>query len=90
MRIWPKARLGALDPSREDGLQELGYMVEPYTVALGQIFYSFIFISTLNSRMSRNMSIWRHKLCNGKTGVGPTFSWSNEPGSITFIQKCVI
>ena len=25
------------------------------------------------------MCIWRHKLCNAKTGVGPTFTWSNEP-----------
>ena len=29
--------------------------------------------------MSMNMCIWRHKLCNAKTGVGPTFTWSNEP-----------
>ena len=28
--------------------------------------------------MSRNMCIWRHKLCNAKTGVSPTFTWSNE------------
>ena len=28
--------------------------------------------------MSMNMCIWRHKLCNAKTGVGPTFAWSNE------------
>ena len=34
--------------------------------------------STINSRMSRNMYILRHKLCNVKTGVGPTFTWSNE------------
>ena len=31
--------------------------------------------------MSKNMFIWRHKLCNSKTGVGPTFTWSNEPWS---------
>ena len=37
------------------------------------------FFSILNSRMSKNMCIWRHKLCNSKTGVGPTFTWSNEP-----------
>ena len=40
--------------------------------------YYFLF-SFLNSRMSKNMCIWRHKLCNSKTGVGPTFTWSNEP-----------
>ena len=40
--------------------------------------YFFLF-SILNSRMSRNMGIWRHKLCNSKTGVGPTFTWSTEP-----------
>ena len=40
--------------------------------------YFFLF-STLNSRMSKKMCIWRHKLCNSKTGVGPTFTWSNEP-----------
>ena len=28
------------------------------------------------------MCIWRHKLCNAKTGVGPTFTWSNEPLSM--------
>ena len=32
-----------------------------------------------NSKMSRNMCIWHHKLCNAKTDVGPTFTWSNEP-----------
>ena len=31
-----------------------------------------------NSRMSRNMCICRHKLCNAKMGVNPTFRWSNE------------
>ena len=40
--------------------------------------YLFLF-SSLNSRMSMNMCIWRHKLCNAKTGVGPTFTFSNEP-----------
>ena len=25
-----------------------------------------------------NKCIWRHKLCNAKTGFGPTFTWSNE------------
>ena len=40
--------------------------------------YFFLF-SILNSRMSKNMCIWRHKLCNSKTGVCPTFTWSNEP-----------
>ena len=29
--------------------------------------------------MSCDMCIGRHKLCNAKTGVGPTFTWSNEP-----------
>ena len=24
------------------------------------------------------MCIWHHKLCNAKTGVGPTFTWPNE------------
>ena len=28
--------------------------------------------------MSRNMCKLRHKLRNAKTGVGPTFTWSNE------------
>ena len=42
---------------------------------------TFLLFSTLNSRMSKNMCIWRHKLCNAKTGVGPTFTWSNEPWS---------
>jgi hypothetical protein len=37
----------------------------------------FLF-SILNSRISKNMCICRHKLCNSKTGVGPTFTWSNE------------
>ena len=40
--------------------------------------YFFLF-SALNSKMSRNLCIWLHKLCNAKTGVGPTFTWSNEP-----------
>ena len=39
----------------------------------------FCLFSILNSRMSENICIWRHKLCNSKTGVGPTFTWSNEP-----------
>ena len=30
------------------------------------------------------MCIWRHKLCNSKTGVGPTFTWSNEPWYISY------
>ena len=42
--------------------------------------YFFLF-SILNSRMSKNMYIWRHKLCNSKTGVGQSFTWSNEPWS---------
>ena len=33
-------------------------------------------------RISRNMCIWHQKLCNAKTGVGPTFTWSNEAWSI--------
>ena len=37
----------------------------------------FVFYSKLP--MSKHMCIWRHKLCNSKTGVGPTFTWSNEP-----------
>ena len=36
------------------------------------------FFTHLNSRMSRNMRKLRHKLGNAKTGVGPTFTWSNE------------
>ena len=44
---------------------------------LGHIFTNLL-LSTLNSRISRIMCIWRHKLCNAKTGVGPTFTWSNE------------
>ena len=36
---------------------------------------------TLKSRMSRTLCIWCHKLCNAKTGVGPTFTWSNEAWS---------
>ena len=49
----------------------------------------FCLFSTLNSRMSTNMCIWRHKLCNAKTGVGLTFTWSNEPWSIviTILNK---
>ena len=39
----------------------------------------FLLFSTLYSRKSKNMCIWRHKLCNSKTGVGPTCTWSNEP-----------
>ena len=39
----------------------------------------FVLFSIVNSRMSKNMCIWRQKLCNVKTGVGPTFTWSNEP-----------
>ena len=31
--------------------------------------------------MPRNMCIWRHKLCNAKMGVGPTFTWSSEAWS---------
>ena len=44
-------------------------------------FEIFFLFSVQNSRMSKNMFIWRHKLCNSKTGVGPTFTWSNEPWS---------
>ena len=40
--------------------------------------YFFLF-SILNSRMSKNMCIWHHKLCYSKTGVSPIFTWSNEP-----------
>ena len=36
------------------------------------------FFSTLHTKMYINMCIWRHKLYNAKTGVGPTFTWSNE------------
>ena len=35
------------------------------------------------------MCIWRHKLCNSKTGVGPTFTWSNEPGILMF-SSCLV
>ena len=46
-------------------------------------FFIFFFcFSTLKSRMSRNMCIWHHKLCNVKMGVGLTFTWSNDAGSI--------
>ena len=39
-------------------------------------FFQFFF--TLYSRTSWNFCIWRHKSCNAKTGIGPTFTWSNE------------
>ena len=42
-------------------------------------FLNNFFFSTLNSRMFRNICIWRHKMCNAKTGVGQTFTLSNEP-----------
>ena len=45
----------------------------------------FVLFSILNSRMSKDMCIWRHKLCNSKTGVDPTFTWSNEPW---YIVRC--
>ena len=45
-------------------------------------FFYFLFFFILNSRMFKNMCIWCHKLCNSKMGVGPTFTWSNEPWSI--------
>ena len=48
--------------------------------------YFFLF-SILNSRMTKNMCIWHHKLCNSKTGVGPTFTWSNEPWFNWLIQS---
>ena len=35
------------------------------------------------------MCIWRHKLCNSKTGVGPTFTWSNEPWCTYWIVHCI-
>ena len=42
-------------------------------------FFQIIFLcSSIHSRMSGNMCIWRHKLCNAKQGFGPTFTWSNE------------
>ena len=44
-----------------------------------KILNIFLLFCTPNSRMSCNMCIWRHKLCNAKTAVGPTFTWSNEP-----------
>ena len=37
-------------------------------------FSKYIFFSTQNFRMSRNICIWRHKLCNAKTVIGPTFT----------------
>ena len=42
-------------------------------------FLNIFLFFTLNSRMSKNMCIWCRKLYNSKTGVGPTFTWSNEP-----------
>ena len=38
--------------------------------------------------MFKNMCIWRHKLCNSKTGVGPTFTWSNERWSSYMKRVC--
>ena len=40
----------------------------------------FFLFSTLNWRMFRIMchKITNHKMCNGKTSVGPTFTWSIE------------
>ena len=50
------------------------------------------FFSTLRSRMSKNMCICFHKLCNAKTGVSPTFTWSNEALFIgfKFLRKCCL
>ena len=50
----------------------------------------FFFGLTLNPRMSMNMCIWRHNLCNGKTGVGPTCTWSNEAQFFVVNQFYVI
>ena len=48
---------------------------------------NFFLFFTLNSRMSNNMCIWRHKLCNSKTDVGPTFTLSNEPWYIVIVNR---
>ena len=44
-----------------------------------RFFKIFFLCSALSSKSSRNMCILRHKLCNAKTGVSPTFTWSKEP-----------
>ena len=37
--------------------------------------------------MSRNMCIWRNKLCIAKTSVGPTFTWSNANRLFTSLES---
>ena len=61
-------------------MDNLGHFFHKSETTLPKQFFLNILVlfSTLNSRMSRNMCIWRHKLGNAKTGVGPTFKWSNE------------
>ena len=63
---------------------KLKYNLSHFSTSLSHItktvfLHIFFMFSTLNSRMSKNMCIWRRKLCNSKMGVGPTFTWSNEP-----------
>ena len=55
------------------------YNFSYFFASLKPHFKIFFLFSTLNSRMSKNMCIWRHKLYNAKTGVGPTLTRSNEP-----------
>ena len=44
------------------------------------VFSNFcLLISTLSSKMSRNMCILRYKLCNVKNWVALRLTWKNEP-----------
>ena len=61
-----------------DSLNNFSTSLRPHYQNSFLLNYFFLF-STINSRMSWNMCIQRHKLCNAKTCVGPTFTWSNEP-----------
>ena len=65
---------------QSDFTYNLSHFPQVWDYITKTIFSKYFFLfSILNSRMSKNMCIWRHKLCNSKTGVGPTFTWSNEP-----------
>ena len=56
---------------------KLGHFSTSLTPYYQNSFF-FNFLLALSSRMSRNMCIWLHKLCNAKISVGPTYTWSNE------------
>ena len=72
-------------------MDNLGYFFHKCETTSPTFFLSkyivLLWFSTLNCKMSWNMCVWNNKLCDAKTCIGPTFTWSNIAWYTKFTQR---